>query len=1564
MSVSLSPSSGYCLQFGTGSYFEVAAPDANLSASFTLESWMKTAETDCALIYKLDPGDSDLKQLRLNAMGKLLYTDGSSSLVQTNDSLLVGDNDWHHIAMVYDAFAATGRLYLDGICVAESALTLLDTPGGSLHVDNSSGFTGFIDDIRLWNTARSAEEIQNLMSLIPAWNSPGLIGYWAMNEGNGSQGFDATNYAHIAIINAAWSTNEPGIMLGGVTDNWGEYVISQIPYGNYTTFTVTPSKPGHMFQPEQRLVTLSISNISADNVDFIDNSMIPISGHVTFYGTICPVEGATIWLNGAQAVPLILTDAEGYYVLEVEHGTDCLVSVNYKSHTFDREWDLGVVTYPRTNINFQDTFTTDLFVQVVGGADSYPLGEFNVSLNSVNGLYSREVTGQEWYTGMILIPYIPPLDFNVTVNPAGADPFDLAINDQFQSLKTAHLNLSDADTIADTLRYEWRAPLQVEVAWPPELELKYFATDPGHQYGFYVIGQNEWIELPIRSFEDYTISGYPERRSFLTHCEIEITDEVGAIRDTDDDFGGEEIYTYQFAPYLPNILDGGERPYQNMLQVTLHDPLLNRFASQTDWVITRGVKPTESTFATTSPEIPFLILHDPPGDASYASFRQSSSSSMAMSISYSSARDDGRQVVSHLGPDIVSDIGILYSVQTSFDFTLDIGYGYSCRVTQGDAFETCLTFTSTEEYQTSDQGMLIGRESDLYVGGALNLIWGLTREVVWNDTTQTVSVQDNVMVVPDGFATIYMYTEAQILNNVIPNLITIGDTNSAEMWQSYVEMNTDNIANAVSNPNHPANVSFNAGAGYLYEETASRSSTFTHTFEQVTSEEFGLDAGLVINGLGVTGGFSFEAAVTIGNSQSLAYDTDTTIRYELADNDETSYLNYQPDYFTVDIRTDPVFGTPVFNLLAGASSNRWEQHTLPRDGVNISANTYTATGLQEGETLIVSAQLHNSGGQISSFTLSDISEWLTASVSSGSLLPLETKTIVFTISNQLGYGTFRDTIYADIPALGRESLVFEIRVLADPPAWASTQLSNFDYSMTITGQLFIEGEISHDPNDIIGAFIWDPASQNYLCRGVAALTGVPWLPDSHQFFLTIYSYADAGEELFFRVWDSSTNKEHFGIQEEFSFISGLVYGTPLIPVVIHVSPELYSSINCNAGWNWLSMNLNNTASMSVNSMLASLNPAAGDIVKNQTSYAQFIPTLGWIGSLNTISTVESYKLKLTNPGALNLTGLLEDPITTPIPYGSGWNWIGYLPHVSISVNQALEHIPNAITGDIIKSQSGYSQYIAGYGWFGSMLFMNPGKGYMLKTVNSGSFHYPQYTIPREKPVDTYALDLEKLRQPTSWNVNPLAYEYSSNITAVILDNGMPLVEPNALLAAFYGDECRGLASPVWVIDKWVFFLTQYSNVMNQMLNYKVYFADSGDIFSLAETLPFVNNQVLGDPLAPFEFHLGAADLPIPQNLLMQVSPGSLILSWDGCNGADTYKVFASDDPHGIYVDVTSQGVLGRGLMPLGSGTDVIADPDLNLGPPALRFRITWTCDLPVTNRKFYQVKAVIQRQDK
>ncbi|MCF7793853.1 MAG: Ig-like domain-containing protein [Candidatus Cloacimonetes bacterium] len=1828
--VSLNPSPGYCLEFDNSnpSSLTIENPEVNMDYNFTIEFWIKTSMNDVVLLQK------GAHSFQVDPTNLVTYSDGMNTLTQQIDSLIVNDGNWHHLALVNDYANSCVKLYLDEYIVAEgSGFTFSGSSDSGFSI--SQDFSGFVDDLKIWLSARDSTQIAAGMYVVEAWDAPGLAGYWPMNEGNGNAIFDATNFAHNgSLSNCSWSASDPGIQLGAYTDAWGEYIISQIYYGSSNTFTVTPSKPDHLFQPEQRQVTLSSSNIAQNDIDFTDNSLIPITGYVTFQNTQCPVENAEILLNGTSSTPPAFTDDEGYYVMEVEHGTDCNLSVDYLEHVFNREWHLGVVTFPQTNINFEDTFTTEFRCEVVGGDDYYPIGEFAVTIESVSGCYSQQITSGSWASGGIDITTLPPLDFNVTVDPAGDDPFDLAVDDQFQSMKTQLISLTNPDSLLDTLRYVWKNDLQVSVSWPDTLQLYSFSDYPDHE--FYVLPQNQWCEVEVQAFEDYSWTGHPNQITCLENCDLNIFDEVGTKGETQAALQDTTVYTYSFAPYIPNMLSGYNRQYQNMLEIRAEDTATNRMATQTDWVLIEGVKPTETTYSSTSPEIPFLILHDPPGDASFASFNTSSSHTTSLKASVCTNQSAGTNMAVQMGPDITYAAGTpFFSSEHKVDITNDYTLGLSVNLNQSISLEQSLTLTTSESYTTSADDQIVGDGADVFVGGAINLIWGVTHELSWDELEENVVIDTSLMVTPDGFATVYIYTDNQIRTTVIPNLYAIGDSTSAAYWQSYLDKNENNRNNAVNNPNHPGNISFNAGAGYSYEEQNTSVSAQSFEFTTTVSTEFGYHIGTVVDGIGTVNGYEFRAAITVGVATSSNYQTTTTSSFTLADDDETSTLNFLPDYFTIDIKKDPVYGTPVFDLLSGASSCHWEPNTQPRDGVSMSANTYSATGLQDGEeaafllqlgnttqtneyrsyelairqntnpdgasikingvllegalsfsippgetsqaimtvaqgpfayeyedlellfyapgdvgypgpdghdfwviksfdvyweapysrvdiaqpqdnwilnqanndllelmfvdydlskenfksikleykqpaavnwlpafeifrdsllahpnylvtdwdvtaipdgdyqiraaatdsvlatyycnyisghidrtspavlgnpepadgilnsgdeisisfaenidpdninpndisltiirtgqavdftygcydnkviltpnianywlenetleaevsglfdlygnqiaapvsweffvnsnpvywdvtkiemikplgeSLDLTANLINSGGQTSTFNLDDLPTWLTVDTMSGTLLPLDSQSFVFSVSEQLGFGTFVDTIYADVTSLGREPLVFEISVLANPPVWSQQQLGFYDYSMNITGQLSINDEISSDLNDVIGAFILNDNGE-YECRGCASIELVPYFDDAYQFFLTIHSNVDFGENIIFRVWDASDSKEYYGIDESYQFLAGSIHGTPIAPDVVHVSDDLIQTTSCYQGWNWISLNLNNQNSMLVDSLLSCLSPQENDLIKNQTEFAQFTTGMGWIGSLDTLNTTDMYKIKLSLDDDLEIIGQLENTQTTAIDYGSGWNWIGYLPHVSISVNEALADIDNLVTGDLIKDQHKFSQFIEGYGWFGSLLFMHPGAGYMLNTQNSGAFYYPDYVINTgDLEIEQTDEKLQMLTDYVTWQVDPLDFEYSANVTALIIDEGLPLSSENVLLGAFYGDECRGLATPIEVMGQWLFFLTIYSNTTNENITYKVYFMVTDEIKEIEETTQFVNNLILGNPTQPYEMNIIGDFLPAPQNITISVENDLVTLSWDAVPGADSYKIYSSDSP--------------------------------------------------------------------
>ncbi|MFO0874046.1 MAG: LamG-like jellyroll fold domain-containing protein [Phycisphaerales bacterium] len=96
---------------------------------------------------------------------------------------------WQHFAFQASNIGQFMRIYRNGVLEAEKAGA--DTLGhinqplvlGGAYMDE---FVGGIDELRIWNHVRTAEEIQASMggSIDPA--TPGLVGYWRFDEGSGS----------------------------------------------------------------------------------------------------------------------------------------------------------------------------------------------------------------------------------------------------------------------------------------------------------------------------------------------------------------------------------------------------------------------------------------------------------------------------------------------------------------------------------------------------------------------------------------------------------------------------------------------------------------------------------------------------------------------------------------------------------------------------------------------------------------------------------------------------------------------------------------------------------------------------------------------------------------------------------------------------------------------------------------------------------------------------------------------------------------------------------------------------------------------------------------------------------------------------------------------------------------------------------------------------------------------------------------------------------------------------------------------------------------------------------
>jgi Leucine-rich repeat (LRR) protein len=119
---------------------------------------------------------------------------------------------WTHIAVVYTNGVPT--LYVNGAVVktgVKSAKTKV-YPSCAFMGGFYGSMPGAIDEVRIWNAARTASELQtNYAKTVPA-NTPNLAGYWPFNEGNNALVHDISQHGldQVLINRSTWSVANTG----------------------------------------------------------------------------------------------------------------------------------------------------------------------------------------------------------------------------------------------------------------------------------------------------------------------------------------------------------------------------------------------------------------------------------------------------------------------------------------------------------------------------------------------------------------------------------------------------------------------------------------------------------------------------------------------------------------------------------------------------------------------------------------------------------------------------------------------------------------------------------------------------------------------------------------------------------------------------------------------------------------------------------------------------------------------------------------------------------------------------------------------------------------------------------------------------------------------------------------------------------------------------------------------------------------------------------------------------------------------------------------------------------
>ena len=191
---------------GTSGYVEMTnSPNlANIDSAMTLEAWIKPQNGNSRYYnyiiskgYSLPVYSMELLNSRLNPAFTLTgltvdYTGASSYWSRLVLNNTIPDESWTHVAFAFNL--ETGiNVYINGNLVYHTSAT------GSLTHSNDDlrigvllnetyqlYFKGLIDEVRIWNVARNATQIQDNMMKALTGTEPGLVGYWNFNDSFGS----------------------------------------------------------------------------------------------------------------------------------------------------------------------------------------------------------------------------------------------------------------------------------------------------------------------------------------------------------------------------------------------------------------------------------------------------------------------------------------------------------------------------------------------------------------------------------------------------------------------------------------------------------------------------------------------------------------------------------------------------------------------------------------------------------------------------------------------------------------------------------------------------------------------------------------------------------------------------------------------------------------------------------------------------------------------------------------------------------------------------------------------------------------------------------------------------------------------------------------------------------------------------------------------------------------------------------------------------------------------------------------------------------------------------------
>ena len=357
------------------------------------------------------------------------------------------------------------------------------------------------------------------------------------------------------------------------------------------------------------------------------------------------------------------------------------------------------------------------------------------------------------------------------------------------------------------------------------------------------------------------------------------------------------------------------------------------------------VPQVDSLGTTVQPQMPYLVLHAPPGDGSSSSFQESRTTCRQLVDTYTETNSNSANLAVKLGTK--GSIGFIATVDFEFSVTFNGGVTAEDMVVTTQGTQTCVTvnegFSTTELTGPNGGG-------DVFIGYGTDLAYGVYPYLIADANVCASRLDTGLIFTPVGLPRKFAYTKTAILADietlqaVVADSVAVGAKtannaqNQIDVWNQVLAMNDANV----NNPNNEliGTINFSAGVNTTQESSITITESNSIQYDHYLEGRAGVQTVVEIGGSGVSGGYEFKAGRRYGATQNQTEASSKLVKYTLADDDTG-------DIFNLDVVRDPMFGTPAFRIKPGTKSSCPYQGGYQRDQPRLRLDGTT-------DTLIVS----------------------------------------------------------------------------------------------------------------------------------------------------------------------------------------------------------------------------------------------------------------------------------------------------------------------------------------------------------------------------------------------------------------------------------------------------------------------------------------------------------------------------------------------------------------------------------------------------------------------------------